>query len=74
MNLSASKDWIQQQYVREFGPKLQPTDFYYDNQGRMVMSEDYHIKRGSCCGNGCLKCPYEPKHERGNKVLQESRH
>ena len=74
MNVGASKDWIQQQYVREFGPKLQPTDFYYDNQGRMVMSEDYHIKRGSCCGNGCLKCPYEPKNERGNKVLQESRH
>jgi hypothetical protein len=74
MNVSASKDWVQQLYVREFGPKPQPTDFYYDNQGRMVMSEDYHIKRGSCCGNGCLKCPYEPKHEKGNKVLQESRH
>ncbi len=74
MNVNASKDWVQQLYVREFGPKLQPTDFYYDNQGRMVMSEDYHIKRGSCCGNGCLHCPYEPKHERGNKVLQESRH
>jgi hypothetical protein len=74
MNVSASKDWVQQLYVREFGPKLQPTDFYYDNQGRMVMSEDYHIKRGSCCGNGCLHCPYEPKHERGNKVLQESQH
>ena len=72
MNVGASKDWIQQQYVREFGPKLQPTEFYYDGQGRIVMTEEYHKKRGRCCGNGCLHCPYEPKHERGNKTLQES--
>jgi hypothetical protein len=69
MNVGASKDWIQQQYVREFGPKLQPTEFYYDSQGRMVMTEEYHMKRGKCCGNGCLHCPYEPRHERGNVVI-----
>jgi hypothetical protein len=37
----ASKDWIQQQYVREFGNKLFPTDFYYEN-GNRVMTESYH--------------------------------
>lgn len=73
MNISASKDWIQQLYVREFGPKLQPDDFYYNNQGKIVMTEEYHKKRGKCCGSGCLHCPYEPKFEKGNTKLQESR-
>ena len=60
-------DWIHQLYVKEFHkPKLLPTDFYYDKNGNMVMTESYHIIRGRCCGNGCLHCPYEPKHQRGN--------
>ena len=73
MNVGASKDWIQELYVKEFiKPKLLPTDFYYDKNGRMVMTEEYHKKRGKCCGNGCLHCPYEPLHERGNSNLQKS--
>jgi len=72
MNVGASKDWVQELYVKEFiKPKLLPTDFYYDKGGRMVMTEVYHKRRGSCCGNGCLHCPYEPKYERGNSNLQE---
>ena len=54
---SASKDWIQQLYVREFGNKLLPTDFYYEN-GYRVFTESYHSRRGYCCGNGCRHCPY----------------
>jgi len=65
----ASKDWVQQQFVREFGSKLLPTDFYYDSEGRRVMTESYHKRRGSCCGNGCRHCPYEPRHEKGAKTL-----
>jgi len=73
MNVGASKDWVQELYVKEFiKPKLLPTDFYYDKDGRMVMTEEYHKKRGKCCGNGCLHCPYEPIHERGNSKLQKS--
>ncbi|UPW18097.1 DUF5522 domain-containing protein [Agarivorans sp. TSD2052] len=26
--------------------------------GLMVFSAWYHLKRGSCCGNGCKHCPY----------------
>ena len=66
MTVNASSDWVQQLYVREFGNKLLPTDYYYDREGRMVMTESYHKRRGSCCGNGCLHCPYEPQHQRGN--------
>jgi hypothetical protein len=67
---SASKDWIQQQFVREFGNKLLTTDFYYEN-GYRVMTESYHRRRGTCCGNGCRHCPYDPKHEKGNKTLKD---
>jgi hypothetical protein len=71
MTVSASKDWIQELYVKEFiRPKLLPTDFYYNNDGRMVMTEEHHKGRGSCCGNRCLHCPYEPRYEKGNSKLQ----
>ena len=72
MNVGASKDWVQQLYIREFGPKLQPNEFYYDNDGRIVMNEKYHKRRGSCCGNGCLHCPYDPKHKIGNTEIKKS--
>jgi len=36
-------------------------DFYYDEQGRFVMTAQYHLKRGHCCGNGCKHCPYDYK-------------
>lgn len=72
MRVNASKDWIQQLYVREFGNKLLSSDYYYDNDGRMVMTESYHKKRGSCCGNGCLHCPYNPPHERGSEEIIKS--
>ena len=66
----ASKDWVQQLYVREFGNKLLPTDFYYDDNGRMVFTESYHARRGSCCGNRCKHCVYVPKYEKGSKTLK----
>jgi hypothetical protein len=33
-------------------------DFYYDELGRMVFTEQYHLKRGTCCGSGCKHCPF----------------
>ena len=67
---SASKDWIQQLFVKEFGNKLLPSDFYYEN-GYRVMTESYHRRRGTCCGNKCRHCPYEPAYEKGNKTLKD---
>jgi hypothetical protein len=34
-------------------------DFYYNEMGYMVLTAAYHLKRGHCCGNGCLHCPYD---------------
>lgn len=67
----SSKDWIFQQYVKELSkPKLLPTDFYYNEDGRIVLTEEYHKRRGSCCGNGCKHCPYEPKYKKGSSTLE----
>jgi hypothetical protein len=51
---------------REKSNKLLPSDFYYDKFGNMVFTEEYHIRRGVCCGNGCKNCVYEPKYLKGN--------
>jgi hypothetical protein len=38
-------------------PKILPGDFYFEG-GLMVFTAAYHLRRGYCCGNGCLCCPY----------------
>ncbi len=39
-------------------------DSYFEN-GLLVYTAAYHLKRGSCCGSGCRHCPYEPRHVEG---------
>ena len=34
-----------------------------------MLSREFLIRRGYCCGHGCLMCPYEPKHTKGNTNL-----
>ncbi|MDR3715680.1 MAG: DUF5522 domain-containing protein [Puia sp.] len=36
-------------------------DFYYNEDGYLVLTEKYHFKKGFCCGNGCRHCPYDYK-------------
>lgn len=33
-------------------------DYYYNEQGYIVLTENFHLKKGYCCGNGCKHCPY----------------
>ena len=35
MTVNVANDWIQQLYVREFGNKLLPTDYYYNGRHRI---------------------------------------
>ena len=44
-------------------------DWYLEN-GRLVFTSAYHLKRGYCCGSGCRHCPYEPRHVEGNQMLR----
>jgi hypothetical protein len=37
---------------------LEPGDFYFNEQGFMVFTEQYHRRRGYCCKSGCRHCPY----------------
>jgi hypothetical protein len=71
MTVNASNDWIVQLHIKEITLKNKhlPTDFYWE-QGKMVMTESYHKRRGSCCGNGCLNCPYEPKHKKESVIIK----
>ena len=69
--MKRNDDWISELHYKEFlKPKLQPKDFYWEN-GTMVMTEEYHIKRGSCCGSGCRHCPYWPPYKKTNTELRE---
>jgi hypothetical protein len=44
---------------------------YYMEGERVIFTALFHIQRGSCCGNGCRHCPYDPKHTKGKVVIQE---
>lgn len=37
-------------------------DFYYNEEGFIVLTEKYHLEKGVCCGNGCRHCPYDYIH------------
>lgn len=33
-------------------------DYYINEDGNFVFTEAYHLKRGYCCKNRCLHCPW----------------
>lgn len=45
-------------------------DYTMNPQGFRIMTEYYLVKRGYCCSNGCLNCPYSPKAVKGNRKLR----
>jgi len=39
--------------------KLQEgVDYYFNEEGYMVLTSHYLLKRGYCCKSGCKHCPY----------------
>ncbi|WKZ58615.1 MAG: DUF5522 domain-containing protein [Cyclobacteriaceae bacterium] len=40
-------------------PATEP-DYYLEN-GKVVFTASYHLKRGYCCQSGCRHCPYTNK-------------
>lgn len=54
-------DFIQEleaQRIIKEKTKLQPDEFYW-KEGNLVFTEQYHLRRGRCCNNSCLHCPYK---------------
>jgi hypothetical protein len=37
---------------------LRPEDFYMEN-GFLVFTAAYHLRRGYCCNSDCRHCPYK---------------
>ena len=40
-------------------PPLEEADTYFTEDGRMVFTRAYHLRRGYCCGSGCRHCPFD---------------
>ncbi|MDQ6757425.1 MAG: DUF5522 domain-containing protein [Bacteroidota bacterium] len=36
-------------------------DYYINKDGLLVFTDKYLLQRGTCCGNGCLHCPFNYK-------------
>jgi hypothetical protein len=41
---------------------------YYMENGLVVFTEAFHLKRGYCCKSGCRHCPYGFKKESDDKL------
>lgn len=38
---------------------IEGVHYYLNEQGYVVLTRQYHLDRGYCCGNGCKHCPFE---------------
>ncbi|WP_145245431.1 DUF5522 domain-containing protein [Aeoliella mucimassa] len=46
-------------------------DYTIEN-GRLVFTAEYLLRRGTCCGSGCRHCPYRnPKTSTSEQVASE---
>ncbi|HEY8784657.1 MAG TPA: DUF5522 domain-containing protein [Mucilaginibacter sp.] len=34
-------------------------DYYINDDDNFVFTKEYHLKRGYCCKNKCLHCPWD---------------
>jgi len=39
--------------------KMDKEDYYLSQEGYIVFTEKYHLKRGFCCKSSCQHCPYD---------------
>ena len=53
-------DWIEHMY-------------YFNEEWNPPLSKEYLVKRGSCCANGCLNCPYTDPKIKGNRNLKNEK-
>ena len=37
---------------------IEGVDYYINENGLMVFTAAYHLKRGNCCKNKCKHCPW----------------
>jgi hypothetical protein len=56
------KEKTRKNQTQETSKFIEGVDYYYEN-GLMVLTAHFLLKRGYCCNNGCRHCPY-PKEEK----------
>ncbi|MBL0343605.1 MAG: hypothetical protein IPP71_23765 [Bacteroidetes bacterium] len=44
-----------------FTDKFDKEDYYLSDEGFIIFTEAYHLKRGYCCHNNCKHCPWKDK-------------
>ena len=47
--------------------KFDKDDYYLSDDGYIIFTEKYHLKRGYCCNSNCKHCPWKDKKENQNK-------
>jgi len=45
-------------------------DYTINADGKVVLTAAYLLKRGYCCGSGCLHCPY-PQQTSEENILKD---
>lgn len=49
-------------FIASLGPTknaIEKLDYDINQDGKVVFTRWYHLRRGICCGSGCTNCPYE---------------
>lgn len=46
---------------------------WYLEEGRVVFTAAYHLRRGFCCGAGCRHCPFDEVVVEGADTQEERR-
>jgi len=44
---------------------------YYLENGRVVFTALFHLERGTCCGNKCRHCPFNPEWTKGTTKIKD---
>jgi len=52
----------------EKNPGEKENVYYYIENGFIVFTEAYHLRRGYCCKSGCRHCPYGFRNAAATKV------
>ena len=48
---------------------IEGEDYYFEN-GLMVLTARYHLRRGYCCEQGCRNCPFVYSQKKANSDAQ----
>ena len=53
--------WFPDIYTKLYA--MNKEDYYINEDGKVVFTEAFHLKRGHCCDNDCKHCPYKDKNK-----------